>query len=69
MGKIQDNKFKRRFGEHIYAVYPNNPLPPAKQKEAASQLRAAFIAVANELLGRAVKTEELLGIVRLKIRK
>lgn len=69
MGKILDNKFRRRFGERIYAVYPNNPLSPAKRKEAASQLQAVFIAVANGLLGRVVTTEELLGIVRLKIRK
>jgi len=65
MGKIMDNKFRRRYGGKIVIVYSGKRESPAKEKEHKAQLAKAYENVLFGILGRAAKPEELMGIKKL----
>jgi|GEM_PF-3063401 len=65
MGKIMNNKFKRRYGGKIYMVYAEKRESPAKQKERNTEICKTFETVLSGILKRAITPEELLGIIKL----
>jgi len=66
MGKIMDNKFKRRYGGKMVMVYSGKRESPANEKERNTQLAKVYENVLTEILGRMAKPEELVGLTRIK---